>query len=236
MGEWTALSNANSTRVILTTLLEDSRCPSDANCMQAGRARVAITVDSGGRLARFDMSSFGMDLNRFGSFNGNLIELIQVMPLAARVGSSIPLSDYRVTLRITPGSLDVTSAHFNEPFTLKLGQSVGFEGSTMRLLFESVQQDSRCPTRALCATSGTAMLGIQVIHESAKENFILQVGGNEVMTAYPAVRSVTVRIRANALTPYPQQEFASKEIAPGEYQATFVVINPAVPFVSPTPR
>ena len=43
-------------------------------------------------------------------------------------------------------------------------------------------------------------------------------------------------LRANALTPYPQQEFASKEIAPSEYQATFVVVNPATPLVAPTPQ
>ena len=236
MGEWTALSSANDTRVILTTLLEDSRCPSDANCMQPGRARVAITIDSGGRLARFDLSSFGMDLNRFGSFNGYLLELRKVMPLAARVGTTIPPSDYRVTMRVTVSSLDAASAHFNEPFTLKLGQSVGFDGSTMRLLFESVQQDSRCPISALCATSGTATLGVVITNQATSETLTVQVGGNETITTMPAVRNVTARIRVNALTPYPQQEFASKEIAPNEYQATFVLINPAVPFSSPTPH
>ena len=235
MSQAAILPDANHTRVTFTNLVEDSRCLSDANCIQVGRARVAIFVESAGRLARFDLSTNRADLNAVGAFSGNLVELIEVMPLP-RAGAAIPPGDYRVTLRVKPGALDHAFARFNEPFALKLGQSVGFEDSSMRLTFESVQQDSRCPTRVLCATSGMAVLGVAASNGGANETYAVQVGGSEVITSFPVIRTVSVRIRANALTPYPQQEFASKEFSLTEYQATFVVVNPATPLVAPTPR
>jgi hypothetical protein len=61
----------------------------------------------------------------------------------------------------------------------------------------------------------------------------LGVDGSPVMTSYPIVGKVSGYIRANALTPYPQQDFAGSEIAPNEYAATFVVVDPAAAPATP---
>ena len=118
------------------------------------------------------------------------------MPVPSRAGVAIPPGDYRVTFRVKPGALDHPFARFNEPFALMLGQAVGFEDSSMRLTFESVRQDSRCPTRVLCATSGMAVLGVAASNGGATETYAVQVGGSEVITSFPVVRTVSARIRA----------------------------------------
>ena len=141
-----------------------------------------------------------------------------------------------MTLRVSAGSLDAAQARFLEPFTLKVGQSIGVDGSSLRLKFAAVTQDSRCPARVLCVTRGTATVAIVATHDGATYNYSLEVGGNGVMTSFPVVRTVSVTIYARALTPYPRQEFASKEIAANEYQVTLLVDNPALPLPSPTPR
>jgi hypothetical protein len=235
--QWATLPEANNTRVFFTTLLEDTRCALDINCFQAGNVRVAVAVESGGKLARFDLSQRATDYRRVGAFNGYLVQFVDIAP--AREHAAVPIQpiDYRLKLIVTRGSFAVTRARFNEPFTLKPGQAIDFEEGDMRLLFENVKQDSRCPTRALCATSGSATLTVRLIFSGINEQPItLQVGGDQVMTAYPIVRKVAGYIRASALTPHPQQEFASKEIAPSEYEATFLVIDPVAAPVTPTPR
>ncbi len=237
LSQWANLSDANNTRIFFTNVREDTRCPVNVNCYQPGRARVLVTMETGSpiRAALFDLSNMPADMRIVSSFGGYLVRLIGLEP-AHTINPPIPPGDYRVTLLVTTGSLSVTQARFNVPFTLKLGQSVGFDGSTMRLTFESVKLDSRCPTHVLCATSGTATLVVLATHDSATDRYSVDVRGNAVMTSFPAVRTVSVTINALALTPYPQSEFASKEIASDEYEATLLVINPAVPFPSPTPR
>jgi hypothetical protein len=238
VSQWANLLDASNTRIFFTSLREDSRCPQSPgiNCISIGRALVAITIESAGKLAMFDLSTNPGEFHATGAFNGYVLQLLDVVPYPQQPEPTIALGDYQATLRVSAGSLDVSQARFNVPFTLKLGQATGFDGSTMRLTFVGVTQDSRCPTRVLCVTRGTAILSILATHDSGTESYALEVGGKGVMTSFPAVRTVPVTIYASALTPYPQQEFASKEVASNEYQATLLVINPALPLATPTPR
>jgi hypothetical protein len=96
---------------------------------------------------------------------------------------------------------------------------------------EPVSQDSRCPTRVLCATSGNAVINVLLEYGGKQERYTL-----DTEIAIARQRSQTFRaysILLNALTPYPQSEFASKEIAPSDYQATFVV-QPLISLATPT--
>jgi len=231
-GQRAVFSAPGNPRVAATTLLEDSRCPMDTNCMAVGTARVMITVESGDplRAARFDLSLRGTDLRGVGAFDGYVVKLVNVEPVPLQMGKTIPLSDYKITLRMIAKSLAVPQARLNEYFTLKLGQAVDFSDAPLRLLFDSVQQDSRCPLRAFCVTSGAAVLNVILSHDGIDERYAVQVGGKGTATNFPIVQTFTGAVYAIALTPYPQVEMASKEIAPSEYQATFVVPNPLQPY------
>lgn len=235
IGQWATLADAQNTRVFFTSVIEDTRCALDINCYQAGNTRVAITVESDGQLAQFDLSANPADHRRVGAFNGYLVHYENLEPARKMASTPIPPKEYQVKLRMITGSLKVARARLNEPFTLKLGQAIDFEDVPLRLAFEAVPQDSRCPTRAVCATSGTATLTIRVTSGNATVSSPIEVRGKGVPMIVVLDQLVTVTIFANALTPYPQQEFASQEIAPDEYEATLLVTS-GVSAATPTPR
>ncbi|MBI5653609.1 MAG: hypothetical protein HZC40_24650 [Chloroflexi bacterium] len=221
--QWATLPDANNTRAFFTTLLEDTRCALDINCFQAGNVRVAVTIESGGKLARFDLSMRATDYRRVGAFNGYLIQFIDIAPARERAAVPIQPIDYRLKLIVTPGSLDVPQARVNEPFTLKLGQTISVADLDTQVTFEAVQQDSRCPARALCATSGEANVVIALQRGGKSERLTLGTSPAHAIKRSALFESADVGL--NAITPYPQTEFASKEIAPGEYQITLVIMN-----------
>ncbi len=236
VSESVAVPEANSLRVYFTNVLEDSRCPPNIACYQAGRVRVLITVVHNAKLAQFDFSTALGDYRRQGTLGGYLVELLDVAPPPNPANTPMPRPEYRVTLRVTAGSLARTRARVNEPFTIKLGKTVEFENSPLRITFDSVAQDSRCPTRATCATSGAATLALRLTHNDASQSMSVDVRGNGVLTNFPVVRSVAFTVYAQALTPYPQIEFASKEISLDEYEATLLVVNPVAAPGTPTSR
>ena len=231
--QWATFADANNMRVFFTSMLEDTRCALDINCFQAGNVRVAVTVESGGQVARFDLSTRPNDYRRIGSFNGYLIQFVDVAPARERAAVPIQPIDYRVKLVVTPGVLNVTPARINEPFTLKLGQTIAVADLDTQVAFESVTQDSRCPTRATCATSGEANVVIALQRDGKTDR--LTLGTNLANATKRSSLFNSAGVYLNALTPHPQNEFASKEIAPSEYQVTLVVVN-YVSLPAPTPR
>lgn len=213
-------------------MLEDTRCALDINCFQAGKVRVSVTVESGGKLAMFDLSSQPTDYRTIGSFNGYLVQFIDLAPARMTANTPIRLSDYQVTLRVNPGEFKVSQARLNEPFTLKLGQTVPLSADT-HVTLESIQQDSRCPTRAVCATSGSAEVIIALQRGDKTDRLTLSTSRDRAIKR--STLFDTAGVSLNALTPYPQNEFASKEIAPSTYEATLVVVNYVPAPTAPTP-
>ena len=215
------LVDAQDTKLSFTTLVGDSRCPTGVTCMQIGGVRVALVLETGGRSARFDISTAPQDRRDVGAFGGYLVRIVEVTPYPDKLNVKIPLQDYRLTLRVTQGSLNTLSPKIGEPFVLKIGQTASITGTDATLKFESVTQDSRCPLHAVCSTSGKAMVAVTLQHDALSEFLTLDsevglaVKGNSPASTYA--------VYFNALTPYPQSEFASKEIAVGAYEAMFVV-------------
>ncbi|MGB8647792.1 MAG: hypothetical protein WCF84_21340 [Anaerolineae bacterium] len=212
LSQWATLQDGRNTRIFFTNVPEDLRCWS-GNCPAPGRARVLITVESGGKLAHLDLSTQPLDRRTVGSFAGYLVELVDLSPSPG---------DYVVTLRVTAGTLATAHPRLGEPFTLQLGQSASFENTDIQLIFNAVPQDSRCPARVTCATSGNAIVAVLLRRSGGLENFRLD---SDLGLAAQHPQPFTAYIvYLNVLTPYPQAEFADKEIAPSDYQATFVVI------------
>ncbi|MBI5303035.1 MAG: hypothetical protein HY868_12935 [Chloroflexi bacterium] len=230
VSQWATLADANNTRVFFTTVREDSRCPVNVACVQAGKVRVLITVESNGKSARFDLSNSPADYRQRGAFGGYVVELMDVAPRLQAVGTPMPMDDYRATLRVRAGSLVSSAPRLAEPFTLKVGQTVTLDDK-MQATFEAMQQDSRCPMRALCATSGTANVVVALQRDGKTERLTLDANPDSAFKRSTVFESYTVFL--NALTPYPQQEFASKEIAANEYEATLVVVSFAPRMTTP---
>lgn len=233
LGQWATLADANNARVFFTSLIEDTRCALDVNCFQAGSVRVGVTVESSGKLALFDLSSKPSDYRRVGAFDGILVEFLDIAP--ARTSASIPISsnDYQVTLRVSKGSLKVSLVRINEPFALKIGQTVPIADTNTQVTLEAVQGDSRCPTRVSCVWNGAVDVVIALQRGDKTERLTLSTNRDGTFTRSSLFDSAGVYL--NAVTPYPQNEFANTEIASSEYEVTLVFVN-YVPASTPIAR
>lgn len=81
-------------KVVPTELLEDSRCPTDAQCIQAGTVRVRAILESGLGEAR-QVFELGIPITT----EAEEVTLVAVDP-QPMVGSEIPLSQYRFVFEI----------------------------------------------------------------------------------------------------------------------------------------
>jgi hypothetical protein len=87
------------TRVRFAELLEDSRCPSGVQCIQAGRVRVRLEVSRGReRPVAVEVST---DPDGFRSGGGATWELAGAEP-ARRAGDAVEPEDYVITLIARP--------------------------------------------------------------------------------------------------------------------------------------
>jgi hypothetical protein len=55
-----------------------------------------------------------------------------------------------------------SSAVLGKPFAVKIGQSARIESESLTIEFDSVLEDSRCPTRVNCVWSGRASVSVAV--------------------------------------------------------------------------
>lgn len=97
--------------------------------------------------------------------------------------------------------------------TLGPGQTANVPDAAIRLHFQQVVNDSRCPGDVLCITGGDALVRIDVQSATGDE------------TTYDLHTATMQPVRHNELTialvelnPYP---FLSRPISPDQYRATF---------------
>lgn len=102
-----------------------------------------------------------------------------------------------------------------EPFDLRIGESA-LTTDDVRIRFDAVRSDSRCPMDAICVRAGEAVIALT----------LARVGeipvGRELDTT-PARSSTTFlnfTITLTSLQPYPRSD---RQIRPADYVATFVV-------------
>ena len=103
----------------------------------------------------------------------------------------------------------------NEPFDLRIGESA-LTTDDVRIRFDTVRSDSRCPMDAICVRAGEAVIALTLSRSGQ-----IPVG-REVDTT-PARSSTTFlnfTITLSSLQPYPRSD---RQIRPQDYVATFVV-------------
>ena len=102
-----------------------------------------------------------------------------------------------------------------EPFDLRVGQSA-LTTDDLRIRFDAVRSDSRCPMNAICVRAGEAIIALTLSRTGEA------AVGRELDTT-PARATATYlnfRITLSQLQPYPRTD---RQIQPGDYVGTFMV-------------
>ena len=107
------------------------------------------------------------------------------------------------------------SRPLGQPFDLKAGTSAVLADG-LRLTFERVRADSRCPLDALCIQAGEAIVVLTLSQSASPQD------EREVSTTPTRSEAVYLSyvIKLVALAPYPR---SAQQIRPEEYVATFTV-------------
>lgn len=116
---------------------------------------------------------------------------------------------------------DAPGFNLNEPFTLSGGQEGLIAGENLRLRFDQVLEDSRCPTRVSCVWTGQARITVTVRPDgngaTTVEFNTNPAPGRTVSTAHVGPYGIELQ----SLEPYPQSP--EDPIPFGDYRATLVV-------------
>lgn len=104
-----------------------------------------------------------------------------------------------------------------ERFTLAPGQTAEVEGTGLRVTFESVSADSRCPADVTCVWEGDAVVMVSVqATGSARLQHELHTSGR-----YPTEADAgDYRVRLVEVAPAPR---SGASPAPGDYRVTLLV-------------
>jgi hypothetical protein len=110
---------------------------------------------------------------------------------------------------LDPGPVD-------QAVTLAPGQSASITGTTVRLKFEGVTGDNRCPADAMCVLGGSATVQVEASSSSGKRTLTFETGKLE------PVEYGGLTVELTQLMPYP---FSATPIEPEDYRATLRVTN-----------
>lgn len=168
-------------------------------------------------------------------FDGVGFHLVRVTPTPT-TGDAIAPADYRVTLMLEAGPRMSTGVDFAEPgqpFELGAGYTAIIGQDVLRVRFDEVATDSRCPRLTMCVWAGEVQLAITVAGSGQRPTSYVLGGATDssgMLLDTTEITQAGFTVRLLQVTPYPEQPDAP--IAADAYVATFVV---AAPDGLPTP-
>lgn len=118
---------------------------------------------------------------------------------------------------------DTTSAQLGHDFVLAGGQDAVVDGTGLRLKFDRVLDDSRCPKRVSCVWTGAAHIAV-IATPDGQQSTTLEFNTNPAPKQTHMTESVagyTVELRS--LDPYPE---TPGTIPLPDYRATLLVTHP----------
>jgi len=120
-----------------------------------------------------------------------------------------------VLLAIAAPNSAVWEPELDRPFEIKAAEVVTVQG--LRITFDGVAEDSRCPTGATCVWAGdaAATFSLEKPPAAALQSILHTNGRFERQTNFD-----NFVIRLEDVRPYPKEGVT---IAPGDYRATLVV-------------
>jgi hypothetical protein len=240
-GEQVIMTGANITLTV--EAVTDGRCAAGAACdapnggvvqvdlgwRKEGVAPQTITLSAHTDDAGAVLPSTGV-VRPFRLFDGAGFRLLSVTPLPAAGASSTP-ADYRVTLMLEAGPRMSNGVDFAEPgaaFDLGAGYTAVIGQDVLRVRFDEVAADSRCPRLVVCVQAGDVQLALTVASNGQRPTTYVLGGatdseGRLFETAEIVHDGFTVRLLQVA--PYP--EHPDTPLTADAYVATFVVDAPA---------
>ena len=118
---------------------------------------------------------------------------------------------------ISPAADAVVDIRAPAEVTLAIGQSIRLQDPDLRILFEAVPEDSRCPTDVVCVWAGDARMAFQA-SGGADRRFSLHLPTEQVGPASMDIGGY--RIEVTQLSPEPG---TFKTNAPERYRVTLVI-------------
>ena len=109
-------------------------------------------------------------------------------------------------------------AEVGQAFDLRVGEEATVGETGVRIRFDGVSQDSRCPTGVQCVWSGDAEVALRITTAAGPTNLVLHTNVDP-RTANAGGHL----IRLEGLRPYPAE---GASIPRGEYIATLIVTAP----------
>jgi hypothetical protein len=111
-----------------------------------------------------------------------------------------------------------TTPSVNEEFTLRPGQTAAVTGTALRITFEAVRDDSRCPTDVTCIWEGdaTVVLKVKVDSDEAVRELHTNEGGERSRKVPAGDFTITLQ----RLDPAPR---STQPIEASAYRATLKV-------------
>ncbi|HEX9652946.1 MAG TPA: hypothetical protein VGA99_04495 [bacterium] len=114
-------------------------------------------------------------------------------------------------------------ANLDEPFFLKFGASTVIEADNLRISFQEIREDSRCPSDVVCVWAGRARIGLLLQAPTDSAQIELQLPGfatQQDTLAHQPVDALGYHITLLQLDPYPDTERPSRD---SDYRALLKV-------------
>ncbi len=170
--------------------------------------------------------------------DGTGVRLVNVKPHPADA-SDAAQSDYRVTLVLEAGPRMPYGSEFaesGEPFTLNVDRAAVIGQDVLRVRFDGVIEDSRCPSSVVCVQAGAVKVGITVASSVVRATSYVLGGatdGEGMLLETASIEHEGFTVRLLQVTPYPERP--NTPIAADAYLATFAVDVPAELIPTPLP-
>jgi hypothetical protein len=110
--------------------------------------------------------------------------------------------------------------HFRSEVKLSPGQEISVTPTKLRIKFIVVETDSRCPTDVACVWAGNAAIKLQLRGLGKSKSVTLNTSQGKPFVSETIYQGYTVKLVD--LSPRPR---STQKIAPGDYQATLLVVK-----------
>ena len=127
------------------------------------------------------------------------------------------------------GDADPRSARLGEPFWIDYGETVALDGDALRVTFDGVVNDSRCPKNADCIWAGLAEIQLQLAQGTGwRDSLALTIPGLVAVphTDQDFVAEGGYLFKLLQLAPYPDTDDALGELSTSEaarYRALLLI-------------
>jgi hypothetical protein len=116
-------------------------------------------------------------------------------------------------------STGVIKASLGQEFTLPVGQTAALDSDKLKIKFDSVIGDSRCPTGVTCVWAGEATCQMVLVYNNTEYQVVFTEGGGINGSAEKVFQNYKLSFR---LEPYPEKD---KQIGDNDYKLILTVVK-----------